>query len=603
MVDKSKHAPKEFFLSSDDEDDDYEFLAEMRGDTIIKPLIDGKQTFEAMAAAVATAKESVNLATWIFNPQFKLIRGVKVGGKHVYRWSDLLRKLAESGVTVRIIISDQDPVAQPGLHIAAWSAYYKLLKDINRLPSTKRKNLQVICSRHEAHFSALLVRIFLQEKLKTLVRNFNNFKRKKRSLRIVEYRNSPGLWNLIQYNKNRKKTPFSVREDIDYVIYTGSHHQKICTVDDRIAFMGGLDLQNGRLDDQRHRGNLWHDIHCQLEGTIVDDVVRNFASRWDKETEEFMEFVEKANQQSTDFKISRHETTEYLPILAQQKRKGRLAPKKLKQGTLERKVRAQLQRTLSEHNSSMLNLIPNNIRDDIAEGYEQAISQAKSFIYIENQYVRSPDLAEWIIDRYEDNPALKVIIVLPVAPEEVKGNKVDQLTNHGIYLQHQTLTRLKKALGENVGFYSMAAPYRYKGKEKVIKTHNSLQVYVHSKMMIVDDVYCSIGSANTNPRGFLIDTEIATAWFDEKQVKNFRLRLWKELLGNQQNMPVWKPEQFLTHWNRVAARNAEVTASKRNGFIVPHDINRFKGAKSSRVPDQFVEYFDLTDPYQEETVV
>ena len=603
MVGKTKHDPNKFFLSSDDEDDDYEFRAEMRSDTIIKPLIDGKQTFEAMAAAMATAKSSVNFAVWIFNPELKLIRGVKVGSKYVHYWNDLLRELANNDVTVRVIISDQDPVLQHSLHVAAWSAYDKLLKQINRLPSSKRKNLQIICSRHEAHFTSLPVRFYLKDEMESLVRSFNNFKQKKRSLRLAEYRNSPGLWGRIGYDKKSARNPFKLREDIDYVVYTGSHHQKMCTVDDKIAFMGGIDPQSGRVDDQRHRGKLWHDIHCRLEGTIVGDVVRNFASRWDKEMAGFIKFVEESNSVTTEFKISRRETTAYLPILAQQKRKGQLAPKKMKEATPEQKVRAQVQRTLSEQSSSIFNLIPNNLRDDIADGYEQAISQANSFIYIENQYVRSMELADWIIDRYEDNPALKVIVVLPVAPEEVKGNKIDPLTNHGIHLQHQVLTRLKNTLGGNVGFYSMAAPFRYKGKKKVVATHGSLQVYVHSKMMIVDDVFCSIGSANTHPRGFMIDTEIATAWYNEKQVKNFRLRLWRELLGHQANISAWKPEQFLTHWNRVAARNAGVGPSRRKGFIVPHDINRYKGVKSSILPDQFVEYLDITDPYREEAVV
>jgi phosphatidylserine/phosphatidylglycerophosphate/cardiolipin synthase-like enzyme len=62
-------------------------------------------------------------------------------------------------------------------------------------------------------------------------------------------------------------------------------------------------------------------------------------------------------------------------------------------------------------------------------------------------------------------------------------------------------------------------------------------IYVHSKMMIVDDVFLSLGSANLNRRGLFHDGEINAFTVPhglkggaENPVRNLRLRLWAEML-------------------------------------------------------------------------
>src|SRR5439155_12168882 len=64
------------------------------------------------------------------------------------------------------------------------------------------------------------------------------------------------------------------------------HHEKLVIVDDRVAFVGGIDLTNlagRRYDSSDHppRGELgWHDACTRLEGPAVGDVTRHFALRW-----------------------------------------------------------------------------------------------------------------------------------------------------------------------------------------------------------------------------------------------------------------------------------------------------------------------------------
>jgi phosphatidylserine/phosphatidylglycerophosphate/cardiolipin synthase-like enzyme len=173
-------------------------------------------------------------------------------------------------------------------------------------------------------------------------------------------------------------------------------------------------------------------------------------------------------------------------------------------------VTAQVHRTLSVNN--VFSATPLTIRNDIQLSYRKAIELAESFVYIENQYVRSTRLREWLERRAKEALELRVIMVVPVAPEEFSNTKgADALTEHGMFLQRTLIERLQEVFGERFGVFSMLQRKRAK-KESATNAHGSAQIYVHSKVLIVDDRFASVGSANANGRGFEMDTEIALGY-------------------------------------------------------------------------------------------
>jgi phosphatidylserine/phosphatidylglycerophosphate/cardiolipin synthase-like enzyme len=249
--------------------------------------------------------------------------------------------------------------------------------------------------------------------------------------------------------------------------------------------------------------------------------------------------------------------------------------------------------------------VPDVVRDDVLNSYKNAINRAMTFIYIENQYLRDTRIADWIIERTQSRTQLIVIIVVPVAPEEVNAaGSSDPITDHGLALQKGILDRLAAALGSRFGVFSMV------DKEAVIKRrdpsrpwlvghkatdspsppfeYSSRQVYVHSKLMIVDDEFAIVGSANTNGRSFELDSEIGVAVYDPQTVSALRLELWGELLGGEAGMRAWQPSTFVSEWNKVATANVAARSSReRRGFVVSHDRTRFPGDSAFWLPDQF----------------
>lgn len=590
------HSAKEFFLGAAAESDDKSFRAPAREHTLVQPLIDADAAFRAMESAIFKAKTSVFFALWFFDPKVELL-GVRKPPK-LRTWADLLRTAAENGAKVRVILSDQDPVLTINYHEAAWAAHRQLTEAARRIPAKRRDRFQLIVSSHEATFnapeestddSADKANKLTRDALQAIMTSLKG--------RPSQFADTPGLWSLIE--KNAKTGKFERRKDASPTIYFGSHHQKLLIVDGSVAFLGGLDVVKGRIDSQAHKGRAWHDSMCRVEGAPVGDLLRNFVARWNEEEPRFVAFVKAANAPSKRFKI------EPLPSAAL---------KLTSDAGAQGESVAQIHRTVSRQHAK--NALPETVRGDIAEAYEKAINAAREFVYIENQYFRSLPLQDVLTSLLDRVPALQLIIVVPVAPEEVNvSGGADRLTEHGLFLQHRAFKQLQTAFKRNqdrggkgrLGIYSMIAqrPAAKKKSGVMSKTNvaNSHQIYVHNKCLIVDDVYAHVGSANTNPRSFELDTEVGIGWFDPTSVRELRQQLWNELLGRP-NLRAWKVSDYVTEWNRIAEYNLKLTKSrdmpKRKGFVVPHDIEAFPGKDNTfmfRVlglpnPTRFTELFD-----------
>jgi phosphatidylserine/phosphatidylglycerophosphate/cardiolipin synthase-like enzyme len=255
------------------------------------------------------------------------------------------------------------------------------------------------------------------------------------------------------------------------------HHEKTIVMDDRVAFVGGIDLTSqagDRFDASEHPARAaigWHDVSSRIEGPVVADVAEHFRMRW------------------------REVTGECLPPVVQRREPVG-------------EVELQIVRTVPEH---IYAAVP---RGDfrILESYTGAIRSAQRLIYLENQFLWSPEIARVLLDKLVDppTPEFRLLLVLPANPKS--GND----DTRGV------LAELIEADGEN-GRILACALYARSGAR-------ADPIYVHAKVAIIDDHWLTLGSANLNEHSLFNDTEMNVVAHDPELARRTRLRLWAEHL-------------------------------------------------------------------------
>ncbi|WP_235813295.1 phospholipase D-like domain-containing protein, partial [Pseudomonas syringae] len=86
-----------------------------------------------------------------------------------------------------------------------------------------------------------------------------------------------------------------------------------------------------------------------------------------------------------------------------------------------------------------------------------------------------------------------------------------------------------------------------------------MPVYIHSKLMIVDDVYTTQGSANINTRSMMVDSELNICHEHADITQQLRRRLWNlhtNKIGAQD-----EPEIAFRAWSTIIAENQELRDS------------------------------------------
>ncbi|AOS93248.1 phospholipase D-like domain-containing protein [Mycobacterium intracellulare] len=247
------------------------------------------------------------------------------------------------------------------------------------------------------------------------------------------------------------------------------HHQKIVVVDDAVAFCGGIDLTLDRWDTRahehvnRHRRTARrsygprHDVGAAVDGAAARALGEQALARWQTATQQALAPVE-----------ARHSAWP-----------GKLEP------TL-RNVDIGIALTLPE-------------LDDRPEVREvealnlAAIAAARDTIYVENQYLASRTIADALAARLREADGPEIVIVLAR-----KGNNpLERGTMDSA--RHLLLHQLWEAdEHDRLGIYWPV-------------TDRGAPIYIHSKVLAVDDRLLRIGSSNFNNRSLGFDSECDVA--------------------------------------------------------------------------------------------
>ncbi|XP_030958239.1 phospholipase D zeta 2-like isoform X1 [Quercus lobata] len=209
--------------------------------------------------------------------------------------------------------------------------------------------------------------------------------------------------------------------------------------------------------------------------------------------------------------------------------------------------------------------------DSIHSAYCSLIEKAKHFIYIENQFFISGLSGDEIIQNrvlealykriakaHKEQECFRVIVVTPLLPGFQGGlDDSDAATVRALmHWQYRTISREKHSilhhlnvlLGPKTHDYISFCGLRSYGRLFDGGPVATSQVYVHSKLMIIDDRLALIGSSNINDRSLLgsRDSEIGVViedkefldssmngepWQAGKFAYSLRCSLWSEHLG------------------------------------------------------------------------
>jgi len=186
----------------------------------------------------------------------------------------------------------------------------------------------------------------------------------------------------------------------------------------------------------------------------------------------------------------------------------------------------------SESNWSLgLNSKEDKSEHSIENAYIEIIKQAKSFIYVENQFFISStagkpiknQIAQTMVDRiiqaHEKGERFRIIVFVPLLHAFEGGITTKRAINIRMELhwQYKTICRGRNSIYEQlerkeikpedyIQFYSL------RQHAKMISGQPATElIYIHSKILIADDDTLIIGSANINDRSMTGtgDSEIA----------------------------------------------------------------------------------------------
>jgi phosphatidylserine/phosphatidylglycerophosphate/cardiolipin synthase-like enzyme len=141
--------------------------------------------------------------------------------------------------------------------------------------------------------------------------------------------------------------------------------------------------------------------------------------------------------------------------------------------------------------------------------YCAAITSARRTIYIENQYLKVSQIVDCLHGALERG--VEVILLMPAEPNvspQVSPARRAFLNSRAKLATHQNFTL--------AGIAGLGAD----GLRK--------SIYVHSKLMLIDDGWATVGSCNLHHFSLFGNSEINVAFSEPDTVRNFRCELFRE---------------------------------------------------------------------------
>lgn len=258
------------------------------------------------------------------------------------------------------------------------------------------------------------------------------------------------------------------------------------------------------------------------------------------------------------------------------------------------------------------------------------------YLYIENQYFQNEEWAQRLMQKRKavvtawkraslksgktirDMPVLHVFVVIPVPErEQLIPNTHDTLStlggSDGMTGQNKMIDELNKTPKKQISRGTNGVPRYESSIPKVVQHANEIEkrdrvqlenifgikvavamlqssgydkrrwryreIYIHSKLLLVDDAFMTLGSANLNQRSMAVDSEINIATNDAALARSLRNRVWMQHSGStisgKSGTQAEIAEAFF-EWRKLMRKNLsqKMAGGPMVGFLLPLADNR-----------------------------
>jgi phosphatidylserine/phosphatidylglycerophosphate/cardiolipin synthase-like enzyme len=312
----------------------------------------------------------------------------------------------------------------------------------------------------------------------------------------------------------------------------GIHHQKMLIVQGQyglVAFLGGMDFDPSRIEQNPGLGRPWHDVHVRIAGPAALECRKVFEDRWLDHPSSFT-FDQKLGASATATEEQRRALAFPRPAkLSLDALPSSIMRNDSKRFT--RQVHVAIGRTFANLSKAQLppyKFAPNG--DFSAWGLiEHGIKQATRWIYLEDQYLVSRMVRQALLAKLRDQSFEYLLMVMNGSGAAAVDFKF-LITARNEFRRDLLAIDPKK---NRWGLYILKQPTDPE-RQKWCGS------YLHSKTWIFDDGYVITGSANCDNRGYTLDTEVVAGiaesnLFDVATGEGFavdlRIRLWHKHLG------------------------------------------------------------------------
>lgn len=327
-----------------------------------------------------------------------------------------------------------------------------------------------------------------------------------------------------------------------------SHHQKIIVIDDCFAFCGGIDMTGDRWDTRDHEDDQparvrpngsayppWHDATTALQGPAAATLGRLVRDRW-----------KRAGGTPLGAVRPRHACwPDALPVQFTE-------------------VDVTIARTAPKMDGQRAVL-------EVEQLYLEQIARAKRFIYAESQYFASRRIAEAMARRLDETDGPEIVIV---NPESAQG-WLEPLA------MDTARARLIAALRQRDRYDRLRLYHPV--------TRNRAPIYVHAKILVVDDATLRVGSSNMNNRSMRLDTEcdvtIDAAGGQNEDCSDKIAAIRDDLLAEHLGVPT---------------RTVAATLARTGSLIATIEDLRFRGRKNARDRRRTLVPYEIPDLSQVE---